>query len=76
MAKGASKDMIVPALHLEAAVRGVDVSTSELMRTFAETVITRLINNENVLLTQISTLEREARQHVAEIRALKALKPQ
>jgi hypothetical protein len=34
--------MIVPALHLTAAARGIDVSTSEKMRLFAECEIIKL----------------------------------
>lgn len=54
--------MIVPALHLDAALRGVDVSTAEKMRLFAEEEVIKLRRRWNEEMAKTARLEAELRE--------------
>lgn len=61
--------MIVPALHLDAAARGVDVSTAAKMQAYAESEIVRLRAKWNAEMTKNARLEAELRELRARSRA-------
>lgn len=63
--------MIVPALHLEAATRGIDVSTPDKMRIFAESKIIRqaMTINETYSSEARALMKMRGRAELAESRA-------